>query len=96
MLIGKNDSMQKPLSLFRPLAISDDVCYRFVYLELSNRNRKWSLCRIPCMEHYKVLRLDVGPGLWVKADCTHKRHLFLSTKHPPLTPFIKPCDILYL
>ena len=37
----------------------------------------------------------VGPGLYVKADCT-QYHLFISTKHPPLTPFMKQCNIWYL
>ena len=36
----------------------------------------------------------VRPGLWVKADSEY-RHSFISTKHPPLTPFMKPRDILY-
>ena len=39
--------------------------------------------------------LAVIPRLWVKADCW-KCHLFISTKHPPLTPIMKPCDVSYL
>ena len=31
-----------------------------------------------------------------KADCTPERHLFMSTIHQTLTPFIKPCNILNL
>ena len=30
-----------------------------------------------------------------KADCTQERHLFISTKHP-LTPFVKPHEVLNL
>ena len=37
----------------------------------------------------------VRPRLWVNADCG-KRHLFISMKHPSLTPFMKPYDVLYL
>ena len=37
----------------------------------------------------------VWPGLCVKSDCG-KHHLFISMKHPPLTPFMKEHNVSYL
>ena len=60
-----------------------------IYFILKNKWWSWVKSALPTIPLYPQ------SGLWVDADCGY-HHLFKGTKHPPLTPFMKPRDVSYL